>query len=138
MASAALASRSAGTSPSIADEWPSTSSSVNRSGAIMAQSVCPWHRSGSTCTFTSGFLSLFSDHIRHVERARLTVVPSCFPSGVVVVPLEVTAGVHPQLHTGHVAGLVRGEEQHRVADVHRLDPGDVHRLLHVVGRLRVL
>src|ERR1700722_4077269 len=114
IASAALASRSAGTSPSMAEEWPSASSSVNRAGAIMAQSVCPWHRSGSTCTFTGGFLPSWS------ERVRLTVAASRFPSGVVVVPLEVPAGVHPQLHTGHVAGLVRREVKNRVADVDRL------------------
>src|SRR6516164_4572334 len=118
-ASATLASRSAGTSPSMmAVEWPSTSSSWKTSGAIMLQSVWPWHRSGSTCTFTSGFPSHWS------ERKRLTLQ-------VEVVPLQVSAGVHPQLHAGDVAGLVGGEEQHRVADVHWLDPRDRHGLLDV-------
>src|SRR5580698_7310540 len=99
------------------------SSSVNTSGAAMAQSVCPWHRSGSTYTFTSVSL------LPHTERQLVSLV--------VVVPLEVAAGVHPQLHPGDIARLVGGEEQHRVADVHGLDPRDRHRLLAVERGSRV-
>src|SRR5271165_7697923 len=122
IASSALASWPAGTSPSMAVECPSTSSRVKIAGAIMAQRVCPWHRSGSTCTFTCGFPSLSSQN-----------GGGCL-SQVEVVPLEVAARVHPQLHAGDIARLVGGEEQHRVADVDRLNPRDRHGLLHVERR----
>src|SRR5450756_2684923 len=127
-ASAALASRSAGRSPSMtAVEWPSTSSSWNTSGAIMAQSVCPWQRSGSTCTFTFSPFT-FSEKSLVPERTLPTPRPFCRPSQVEVVPLEVAAGIHAHLHAGNVAGLVGRQEQHHVADVHRLDVGDRHGL----------
>ena len=57
---------------------------------------------------------------------------------MVVVPLEVAAGVHAQLHAGDVAGLVGGQEQHGVADVDRLDVRDRHGLLHRERQLGVL
>src|ERR1700688_3800219 len=89
IASAALLSWPAGISPSMAEEWPSTSSSWNTCGAIIAHRVCPWQRSGSTYTFT------FSP-------------PRWLSSLVEVVPLEVSAGVHAHLHAGDVPGLVGG------------------------------
>ena len=48
-------------------------------------------------------------------------------SGVEVVPLEVAARVHAQLDPGDVAGLVGGQEQHRVADVRRVVVPDFRR-----------
>src|SRR5215469_17141873 len=47
-ASATLSSWSTGTSSLTGEECPSISSSWNTFGAIMLQSVCPWHFSGST------------------------------------------------------------------------------------------
>src|SRR3954452_6091283 len=115
-AAVACDSNSAGTSSGIAEEWPSMSSSSKSCGAFMAQSVWPWQRSWSTLTFT-------------VSPVRLLVE---------VVPLEVTAGVDPHLRAGHVARLVRGEEQDRVADVEDIDVADRHGLLHGEDRLGVL
>ncbi len=54
-----------------------------------AQRVPPWHRSWSTRTFTNSL-------------SNLVVVPV---SDVVVVPLEVAAGIDTQLHTGDVTGF---------------------------------
>src|SRR5262249_40300667 len=118
-ASRTRACRSAGTTSSIADELPSISLSWNESGAIIEHRVWPWHRSESTQTFT--------------------VSPSVIRCGsvVVVVPLEVAAGVDAQLHSGYVPGLVGGQPQDGVADVLRFDVGNLHRLLHAENRLGV-
>src|ERR1700730_8891764 len=92
--------------------------SSKESGAIIEHSVCPWQRPESTKTFT--LLVLAS--------------PALF---VLVVPLEVAARVHPHLQAGDVAGLVRRQPQHGIADVDGLDPRHLHRLLYVEHRLRV-
>src|SRR5579875_1805815 len=89
------------------------SSSTKESRAIMAHSVWPWQRSGSTRTFT------------------------VFPFLAVVVPLQVAAGVDAQLHTGDVPRFVGGQPQHRVADVFGFDERNPHRLLDTENRLGV-
>src|SRR5262245_48704920 len=94
-ASRTASSWSGGTTSFTGDEVPSMSLSSKESGAIIEHNVCPWHRPASTKTFMA------------------------FPprSVVVVVPLEVAAGVHPDLHAGDVAGLIGRQPQHGVADV---------------------
>src|SRR6266496_4588494 len=84
----------------------------------MAQSVWPWQRSGSTRTFMA-------------SSCRVGL------SAPEVVGLEVAAAIDAQLHAGDVARLVGGEEQHGVADVNRLDPGDRHGLHGREGELGV-
>ena len=74
--------------------------SSKESGAIIEHRVWPWQRPRVDQNL-HGVLLLRSD--------------------VVVVPLEVAAGVDAQLHAGDVAGLVRRQPQHRVADVLGLD-----------------
>src|SRR5258708_22098804 len=93
IASATLVSWLAGISPSMAEEWPSTSSSWNTCGAIIAHRVCPWQCSGSTYTFTF--------FLQEIQR-QSSRTGACFDSPgkagcssfVEVVPLEVSAGVH--------------------------------------------
>src|SRR5215475_5831462 len=113
-ASRTASSWSGGTTSFTGDDVPSMSLSSKESGAIIEHSVCPWHRPASTKTF---MMFLFS--------------------AVVVVPLEVAAGVHPDLHAGDVAGFVRRQPQHGVADVDGLDPRHLHCLLDVEDRLGV-
>src|SRR6476620_6484743 len=77
-----------GTTSFTGDDVPSMSLSSKESGAIIEHRVCPWQRPASTKTFT-----LFSQ-----VRAGLDVV---------VVPLEVAAGVNALLRARDVPGLVR-------------------------------
>src|SRR6202046_3968303 len=58
---------------------------------------------------------------------------------VMVPPLpDRVAGVNGELEAGHVPGLVRREEEHRVADVDRLDDLDRQRVHEDGAELRVL
>src|SRR6267142_1735570 len=57
-------------------------------------------------------------------------LPGAYPGRL----LDHGAGVGREGHAGDVAALVRGEEQHRVADVDRLDPGDRQRVHRLRGR----
>jgi hypothetical protein len=52
--------------------------------------------------------------------------------------LEAAARVDRQGHTGDVARLVGGEEEHRVADVDGLDPGDGQGMEQVADRRHVV
>src|SRR5690606_39222403 len=88
-ASRTASSCSGGTTSETGDDVPSMSLSSKDSGAIIAHSVWPWHRSESTLTFMN-----FPSRIRRSPRTVL----GGRGSDVVVVPLEVAAGVHPQLH----------------------------------------
>jgi hypothetical protein len=90
--------------------------------------TCPASMTGSVLTRASWPFVPLSSSLRSKSGYR-TDRGDCLQ--VEVVRLQVAARIDPQLHPGHVPGLVGGQEQHRVANIDRLDPRDRHPLLHV-------